>query len=272
MQLTQDNKYDYYHLDTPAIISLSGGRTSGYLLWKVMESFGGTLPKDVKVVFANTGLEHPETYKFIEAIESRWEVPIAWVEYTYQKPLIKVVTPQTASKDGQPFADIIRKKQFLPNPVMRFCTSELKVNALRRYAWRIMRFKEWTTAVGLRADEPHRVHKLQDRHRETVVAPLHKMGVTLEQVNNFWQAQSFDLGLPYTNNIYNNCVGCFLKSRSTLNEVAKANPQYFDWWDQQEQLMGAKFRKNIPTYGEMKVPLSINGTLFEDTLPCACTD
>jgi 3'-phosphoadenosine 5'-phosphosulfate sulfotransferase (PAPS reductase)/FAD synthetase len=272
MQETQASKYNYYKLDTPGIISLSGGRTSGYMLWKIMEAYGGTLPNDIKVVFANTGLEHPETYNFIKKIETEWNVPVVWAEYQYKKPLIKIVTAETASKDGTPFADIIQKKQFLPNPLMRFCTSELKINTIRRFAWRIMRFKEWSTAVGLRADEPYRAHKLVDRHRETVVAPLFKMGVTIEEVNSFWQANAFDLNLPYINNPFNNCVGCFLKSRSTLNSIAIQAPEYFNWWANQEKLLKAKFRKEFPTYLEMRVPLSINGALFEDTLPCACTD
>ena len=122
------------------------------------------------------------------------------------------------------------------------------------------------------ADEPHRVAKITDRHREYVVTPLAKSGVTLDMVNNFWNTQSFDLGLPKTGNTYGNCVGCFLKSRTTLNQVAMEHPEYLDWWVQQETKMQAKFRKDFPLYSEIKVPLTLNGISLNDTLPCHCTD
>lgn len=70
-----------YRLDTPAVVSFSGGRTSGMMLWHVIEAFGGTLPDDVKVVFANTGKERPETLDFVERCSQRWGVPVVWLEY-----------------------------------------------------------------------------------------------------------------------------------------------------------------------------------------------
>jgi len=44
---------DHYRIDTPGIISFSGGATSGFMLWQVLRAYGGTLPDDIKVVFAN---------------------------------------------------------------------------------------------------------------------------------------------------------------------------------------------------------------------------
>lgn len=41
----------------PALISFSGGRTSAYMLWRILEAHDGTLPDDVHVTFANTGKE-----------------------------------------------------------------------------------------------------------------------------------------------------------------------------------------------------------------------
>ena len=40
------------------VIHFSGGRTSAFMLWHILEAHGGTLPQDVKVVFCNTGKEH----------------------------------------------------------------------------------------------------------------------------------------------------------------------------------------------------------------------
>ena len=49
------------------------------------------------------------------------------------KDRFKVVTYETASRNGEPFAKMIEKKQFLPNSVMRFCTTELKIEPINKY-------------------------------------------------------------------------------------------------------------------------------------------
>ena len=46
-------------------IAFSGGRTSGYMLYKILEANNG-LPDRAKVIFTNTGREMPETYDFIQ--------------------------------------------------------------------------------------------------------------------------------------------------------------------------------------------------------------
>jgi len=70
-----------YRIDGPAVISFSGGRSSGFMLYNILEAYDGKLPDDIQVVFSNTGLEHRETYEFIHRIEENW-TPITWLEYT----------------------------------------------------------------------------------------------------------------------------------------------------------------------------------------------
>ena len=48
-----------YRINEPAAISFSGGRTSAFMLFKVLEAHDGQLPDDVVVTFANTGKEMP---------------------------------------------------------------------------------------------------------------------------------------------------------------------------------------------------------------------
>jgi 3'-phosphoadenosine 5'-phosphosulfate sulfotransferase (PAPS reductase)/FAD synthetase len=57
---------DPFHIEGPAVISFSGGRTSGLMLRRVLDAHGGTLPANVHVVFANTGLEREETLRFVD--------------------------------------------------------------------------------------------------------------------------------------------------------------------------------------------------------------
>ena len=92
-------------IEGPAYVSFSGGRTSGYMLRKIMDAHGGTLPADVHVLFANTGDEMPATLDFVRDCAERWAVPIHWVEYalTPDEPTYEIVSYVSASRDGEPF-------------------------------------------------------------------------------------------------------------------------------------------------------------------------
>lgn len=69
-----------YLVEGPAVISFSGGRTSGYMLAKIVEAHGGKLPADVLPIFANTGKEHEKTLEFVQACSERI-APVTWIEY-----------------------------------------------------------------------------------------------------------------------------------------------------------------------------------------------
>ena len=55
---------DPFKIIEPTVISFSGGRTSDYMLWRILQSNNG-LPSDAKVIFANTGKEEEATLKFV---------------------------------------------------------------------------------------------------------------------------------------------------------------------------------------------------------------
>jgi len=119
--------------DGPTCISFSGGRTSGYMLYRILQAHNMSLPKDVYVTFANTGKEEEATLRFIQKCAEEWNVEIHWVEYTNDEPRFKRVTFETASRNGEPFEELIKKRQYLPNPVTRFCTAELKIRTINKY-------------------------------------------------------------------------------------------------------------------------------------------
>ena len=167
---------DPFKIDSPTCISFSGGRTSAYMLWRVLQSNHG-LPDETIVCFANTGKEDEATLRFVDRCSKEWNVPINWVEYAeaeQTKDRFRVVTFETASRNGEPFEAIIRRRNYLPNPVSRFCTVEMKVRAIHRYL-KSIGWTEWDSMLGIRADEPRRLAKIgnQDygKHEEKV-APL----------------------------------------------------------------------------------------------------
>ena len=39
----------------------------------------------------------------------------------------------SASRNGEPYDKLITKRKFLPNPVTRYCTSELKIRPMKEF-------------------------------------------------------------------------------------------------------------------------------------------
>lgn len=81
---------DPYRIEGPALISFSGGRTSGYMLWHILRRaeldglrFGQLWP-DVHVLFCNTGKEDDRTLQFVHDCERHWGVKIHWLQYRRQ--------------------------------------------------------------------------------------------------------------------------------------------------------------------------------------------
>jgi 3'-phosphoadenosine 5'-phosphosulfate sulfotransferase (PAPS reductase)/FAD synthetase len=189
-----------YKIPEPSLISFSGGRTSGYMLWNILKAYDGKLPDDIWVVFANTGKEAPETLDFIKDVSDKWGVHINWLELSVHKerPIWRTrqVTYETASRNGEPFDMLIKKQPFLPNPSMRFCTSELKINVMKRMM-QLMGYKEWFNVVGLRYDEPRRVANIRNQtgNKWTSITPMADAKHTIDDVIEFWKKQNFDLGL-----------------------------------------------------------------------------
>jgi hypothetical protein len=54
-----------YFCDGPTILNISGGRTSGLMLRRILDAHDGTLPPETFAVFANTGRERSETLTFL---------------------------------------------------------------------------------------------------------------------------------------------------------------------------------------------------------------
>ena len=206
------------------LLHVSGGRTSGLLLYHVLDAYGGRLPPNVRAVFANTGKEHEKTLLFVREMERRWHVPIAWVEYVYRKEArggmsdpkntFRVVGYGTASRRGEPFEMLIRAHRMLPNAHRRMCTADLKVETAARFAR--VKLGWWRprphSILGIRYDEPARWAKAIWEQCRTVY-PLVLDRVTEDDVKRFWAAQPFDLGISHD---LGNCDLCFMKGRWKL--------------------------------------------------------
>ncbi len=283
---------DPFKITERTAISFSGGRTSAYMLWRVLQSNGGRLPAEAQVCFENTGKEDERTLVFVREVAEQWNVPITWLEYRDDAQGFAVVDFDTASRNGEPFEAIIKKRQYLPNPVTRFCTVELKIRTGHKYLKSIGWYEDtdgWLQMVGIRADEQRRVVKIRARPspetvRETMTLPLADAGVTKHDVAAFWRVQPFDLGLEAVNgeSPEGNCDLCFLKGRNKVFTLIKKVPTRAIWWAKMESLSlsskpsGAVFRSDRPTYQSMHDYALAQSDMFDDAeddgIACFCGD
>lgn len=295
---------DEFRLDGPTRIAFSGGRTSGFLLWKTIQHNGGRLPDDCIVTFANTGREVEETLEFVRDCAANWHIHIRWVEYcreqdqpvvrpTQGRKLIgchgfKEVTFETASRSGEPFEALIDVKSefraeakgeppILPNPTDRWCSAELKARTMDRFM-QFLGYDEYEVFVGIRADESRRVAPLKRNDTELIKhrTPLADSSFALRDVLKFWKTQPFDLKLshdPVMGTYEGNCDLCYLKSVKKIRRLAVERPETFDWWAAQERKTGQRFRNYGPSYVQMADSrVSLEMCDGEDLGACMCTD
>jgi len=280
-----------FKINEPTCISFSGGRTSAYMLYKVLEAGGGQLPSEVVVCFANTGKEEEATLEFVNECSMRWNVPISWLEYAEVdgEHSFKVVDYQTASRNGEPFEEIIKHfDNALPNGRARYCSANLKTRTFYRYL-KSIGWEEWESFLGIRADEPKRVVKFRanpnpEGKHETVYLPLAQANVSAKDVSNFWKQQDFDLGLPNINGktMHGNCDLCMLKPKAQILSLIQEKPERALWWIKQEEEAskrcvgdGKFFAIDRPSYAQMYKYAAEQIDMFdkdEEAISCFCGD
>jgi 3'-phosphoadenosine 5'-phosphosulfate sulfotransferase (PAPS reductase)/FAD synthetase len=299
---------DPFRIDGPTCISFSGGRTSAYMLHRLLEANGG-LPDEARVLFCNTGKEEEATLRFVQRCSQEWGVTIYWLEYRFVQEWSDAVEQAAsewrwiagasepkkwelvgfaiASRKGEPFRAVIDQRSgTLPNPRSRYCSSELKTRTMHRYL-RSLGWDEWETVVGIRADEPRRVAKFRlNPHPETkseyVRIPLADAFVTATDVGDFWKRQPFDLELPNNNGktMHGNCDLCFLKPAAQVQSLIAEKPERAVWWARQEADARASgdgrfFRNDRPAYAKMARFAAEQRVMFdpeEEAISCFCGD
>jgi 3'-phosphoadenosine 5'-phosphosulfate sulfotransferase (PAPS reductase)/FAD synthetase len=248
----------HYEVTEPTIVSTSGGLTSA-----VMAALFHHCDSPVEYCFWNTGREAKGTYQFLGRLAEC--IPLRFFEV--RKPRIvgdrpsamgyEEVSFDRLDQTGEPFrvfletlkeyrAIVKNKPPIGPNPVQRLCTSYMKIKLADHIAAHLWgRETAWTSAVGLRADEPSRVARItaRDTALKTNAAPLAKSGITKAMVEAFWQEQSFTLQIPPHQG---NCTLCFLKDESDLADILTNEPDPdgndWEWWKDLDERFSVRGR------------------------------
>ena len=223
----------------PILISFSGGRTSAFMAKLLMEH--QTLADVPKVVcFANTGKEFEATLDFVNECDKRWNLNVVWLEAVVNPEkgkgtTFKIVNYETAARNGEPFESVIAKYG-IPNKQFPHCTRELKQLPIRRYI-QSLGYSDWQTAVGIRADEPHRINRGSDSNFTNPYFPLGGDLISVDEgfIRRWWDKQDFDLELK---DYQSNCDLCWKKSKRKRLTLINENASVADWWNEMEARYG----------------------------------
>lgn len=291
------------------VILFSGGRTSGYMLRRLL--IHSTI-NDWQIIFCNTGKERNETLDFVHEVETRWDVPITWLEYhrvlaseipsgvfptrkrndNLAKAALagetahwfREVDYKTASRNGEPFDELLEWASVLPNVVSRICSTQLKLRTAARYLFSCG-VREYAPIIGIRKDEEHRSIQILASCEtfEHPEFPLCEWGVSEKDVNEFWKSQPFDLRLKQYEG---NCDLCFLKAKWKRLLLVKENPGMERWWadweakKNTEQMSDGKYFRIGERYADLarlveqekdQSEFCFVGGMDKD-IPCSCAE
>ena len=194
--------------------------------------------KNIIVTFANTGCEHPATLDFVRDCDEHFAFKTVWLEavvyHNKRKGVgFKVVDYKTASRNGEPFEEYI-KKYGIPNKAMPGCTDKLKVKPMEAYLYtqnfRRNALINYRTAIGIRSDE---IDRCSSKAKEQLLwYPLVELGYRKEDVLREYYSWPFRLNLLGEH--YGNCTWCWKKSDRKLMTLAQDSPEVFDFPNRME--------------------------------------
>lgn len=232
------------------LLSFSGGETSAYMVvWCILNLSNEY--DEILIVFANTGQENEQTLAFVDLCDRLLFAPLGhrviWLEAVQfhgqrKSAGFKIVDFKTASRNGEPFEDAI-KKYGIPNTKRPSCTRDLKLAPIQNYAdslgWKRGKYK---TAVGIRADEIDRM-ALNAKESGIIYPLVSPHPRTKPQINSWWEKQPFRLQLK---GYQGNCKWCWKKSFRKHFTLISEDPSQYDFPRRMEEkygLVGAEFRK-----------------------------
>ncbi|WP_449189193.1 phosphoadenosine phosphosulfate reductase domain-containing protein [Treponema lecithinolyticum] len=198
------------------VVSLSGGKDSTAMLLMMLER--GMQIDDI--VFCDTGLEFPQMYKHIEAVERRIgrKINVIKSDKTYEYYLADHILTKGKHKGLKGYG--------YPSMRIRWCTARLKLDVLGRY------FRKYTKEgfllkqyIGIAADE-------QKRCKEHIY-PLVEWGITEAQALQYCYGKGFDWGGLYKDFRRVSCYCCPLQPLKELKILWKKYPEL---WQKMEEL------------------------------------
>ena len=237
------------------LAAVSGGRSSAMMAYHLM-----TNPKykddNIAFVFANTGMERPETIDFLKAMEKHWNLPLIKIEGLYSTTMgvgVRYAIKEWDELDmtAKPFTESIahvNKGSYngIPNSEAPYCSDYLKVRPMTRFAKDYFKGEKFVKAIGFRAEDmPKRISWAEIKVEKDRIFPLitdYQAPITQRDLTNFFAGQPFKLSI---HGKFGNCELCWKKSDRNLVEVIRYGTRFVGWWETMEEQYGnTSFRGN----------------------------
>lgn len=241
-------------------LSFSGGGSSGYATYYMWNEWPDRENWDMRVVFANTGLENKKTLDFVKEFEEHFNIPITWVEGHHRKPngepyskkgwsvrhkIVNYLKAARAQKlpSGEwtwtPFEELLSILG-IPSSNAPFCSDQLKRKVIEDYLNKTG-FKGFHKVIGIRSDE---IDRVKENYKELrIIYPLVSLGITKQDVNDWWNTQDFKLEVPKD---LGNCENCWKKNLNALCRNAINYPESWEWWKDMSIKYGHLNPRNTP--------------------------
>lgn len=230
------------------LVTVSGGRSSAMMAYHIHTS---EKYKDYNkaYVFANTGMERPQTIEFLRNIQDVWGIPLTLIEGTYSNVMgvaigYKIVDWNSLDMNAKPFEGAImhiNKGEYsgVPNSNAPYCSPSMKTLPCESFAKDIFGKKNYLKAIGFRKEDmPKRISWPEIKEDKTRIFPLltdFPEPIGLLELNSWWNKQPFQLGI---NSKFGNCELCWKKSDRNLVEVIRKGTRFIDWWARMEEQYG----------------------------------
>jgi 3'-phosphoadenosine 5'-phosphosulfate sulfotransferase (PAPS reductase)/FAD synthetase len=184
------------------ICGISGGKDSSALAVYMRDR----VPQ-MEYFFCDTGAELPETYEYLDKLET-----------ALAKPIMRL----NARKGFDHWFEVYRGA--LPSPQMRWCTKKMKIEPL----------EEWVaddvavSYVAIRADETGRKGYVSTKPNITAVFPFIENGIDHDDVLRI--LQNAGIGLPeyYTWRTRSGCYFCFYQRKAEWVGLADKHPELWE--------------------------------------------
>lgn len=225
-------------------VSVSGGKTSMMMAEYIMSR--ADKYANLEFVFANTGQEHEKTLEFVDRCDREWGLGITWVEAVVhagrKASTHKVVTFETAARNGEPF-EAVMAKYGISNKSYPHCNRELKLNPMQSYI-RSIGWSSAKVAIGIRSDEPKRLRT--DAEKARIVYPFaHWWPQDKQDVIDFWERQPFNLEILEREG---NCTWCWKKTLTKHAANIASHPEWYDFPRRMEAKYGKTNRQNAQVF------------------------
>jgi hypothetical protein len=249
--------------------SISGGKTSSYMAIHY--------PTDYNV-FSIVKIEanycKPKDKSLIKYVSNKLNSEfIATAESDKTLFLVRDLEQKLGKKidwvSGDSFEKVIKKRKALPNIMMRFCTTEMKIKPIFDFCHNQIN-EIVNMQIGFRFDEKERAKK-ENTHFKTIVGKSENGRNKWDDV--YWRELSYPLidnkivhptvykwannsGLIFPED--SNCVGCFWKPIQQLRKNWDDEPLKMKWFSEMENLMKRNFKKEMPLSTIKKIGLQSN--------------